>query len=231
MSHKQREQRLLSDLEALRALKADSTIFDFETSGDPPERYTLTFRGKGLQPDSSAPSDVAVTDFHQCDLRLSYSYPERPPDVRWLTPVLHPNISFSGCIHLRDIGLDWTPELGLDNVCERLWDVARMAHHDHDKATNYSAKNWIEKNPDYPLPVDPRPLRDKAMTRVAGGNVVRYQRLQGGKPQLSQPASAPASEVLFIGDDAPAAAVPPAPERPRRRPAPANDGDILYIEE
>jgi ubiquitin-protein ligase len=233
VSQAEREQRLLSDLEALRALKNESTIFDFEASGDPPDRYLLTFRGKGLCSEPAAKNDVKTIDFHQCDLRLPYSYPERPPDIRWITPVLHPNISFSGCINARDIGIHWTPEVGLDSVCERLWDIARLAFVDADKAVNYSAKNWFEANPSQAKPVDPRPLRDRSTGRQASGNVVRYER--HGQGRLKLPAAAPAppsADILFIGDDPPPAPVREAPPRqlPRRRPS-AGDGDILYIEE
>jgi ubiquitin-protein ligase len=35
--------------------------------------------------------------------RMPYGYPERPPDIRWLTPILHPNISFSGFLNLRKL--------------------------------------------------------------------------------------------------------------------------------
>src|SRR5687768_12904531 len=89
-----RENRLRTDLAALEALRAQSTILQFETS-EPADRYTITFRGKGLAR-SAAGSDISIVELHQVDLRLPFSYPQRPPDIRWLTPILHPNISFSG---------------------------------------------------------------------------------------------------------------------------------------
>jgi len=42
-----RENRLRTDLAALEALRAQSTILQFEAS-QPADRYTITFRGKGL---------------------------------------------------------------------------------------------------------------------------------------------------------------------------------------
>jgi ubiquitin-protein ligase len=217
----QRDQRLLADLEAMRVLKGASTIFDFETKGDPPDRYTVLFRGKGLTRGTSSTGGVQVVEFHRCEVRLPYSYPERPPDVRWLTPIFHPNVSFSGFLNLREIGLTWEKGLGLDVVCERLWDVARGGYTNLDAATNYAAKNWYaQEGQAYGLPVDQRPLRDRAVSQSE--NVVRYQR-RGVSPQPAD--SAPSEEqadVLYIGEDT------PPPEMPRQRPR-ADGDDVFYI--
>ena len=138
-----------------------SSIFDFTATGDPPDRYSLMFRGKGIARDASPRSDVEFVQLHEIDLRLPYSYPSLPPDLRWVTPILHPNVSFSGFIHLRDVGLPWDDSVTLDAVCERLWDVARLAYMNLDRATNFSAKNWVEKPNRLTLPVDARILRQQ----------------------------------------------------------------------
>jgi ubiquitin-protein ligase len=173
MDPESRAARLKSDLAALESLRGESTILSLEPAGEPPDRYTLTFRGKGLGREGMS-TDVSVIELHQVDLRMPYSYPERPPDVRWLTPIVHPNVSFSGFLNLAEIGLPWTPDLTLDVLCERLWDVARGAYVNLEKAANYSAKNWYEQECRFELPVDVRPLRDKAGVSVT--NVVKYQR-------------------------------------------------------
>ena len=61
MDLESRQERLEADRESLAALAAASTIFSFDTSGEPPDRYTLTFRGKGLARDSSASAEVAIS--------------------------------------------------------------------------------------------------------------------------------------------------------------------------
>lgn len=225
-----REERLSADFEALKALKAASSVFDFETAGDLPERYTLLFRGKGVSREATPHAQVEFVELHKVDIRLPYSYPDRPPDIRWLTPILHPNISFSGFIDLADVGLPWSPGLGLDVVCERLWDLARLAYVNLGKPANYAAKHWHEKDCQLPLPVDARPLRDKGGT-APSKNVIRYQR-RGQTRDLA--AAAVADDVLYIGDDAPAPRPPiiaePVP-RIQRPPRVRRDGedDVLYI--
>ena len=226
MDPESREERLKADRELLMALQSASSIFTCEPVGDPPDRYTLTFRGKGLGRDASASSEVVTIELHQIDLRMPYSYPNSPPDIRWLTPIWHPNVSFSGFVNLADIGLAWTKDVPLDLVCERLWDVARAEFRNDAKATNYAAKNWFEKECQVPLPVDRRPLRDRGAG--SGGNIVRYERRAGQGVAL---AGAPASgDVMFIDENTP---TPPVPQRqpyvPVARRRPPNDEDVMYI--
>ena len=222
-----RDERLLADFEALQALKAASGILDFEAAGEKPERYTIVFRGQGVGREPSAKGDVEYVDLHKIDIRLPFTYPERPPDIRWLTPIFHPNVSFSGFIDLADIGLPWHADLGLDAVCERLWDLARLAYVNPDQPANYSAKNWHEKGCRLPLPVDARPLRNRQAP--ASQNVIRYQR----RGQTREPAVASAnSEILFIGEDTPTPTLPAAAAPLVHVPRPArqdDNDDVLYI--
>jgi ubiquitin-protein ligase len=234
MSTADRTQRLRDEHEVLRHLKAASSLFDFETSGNPPDRYTLIFRGKGITRGTSSKAEIETVELHRCDVRLPYSYPDRPPDIRWLTPIFHPNVSFSGYVDVKDIGLPWDKNLALDVVCERLWDMARLAYVDLDKASNYAAKNWFEDHGELERPVDLRPLRDRESS--SGANVVRYQRR--GAPRAARPQAPAAGGVLYIGEDTPVPASPAstsaAPRRrqaaPRPRTSGAGDDDILFIE-
>ena len=223
MDQQSRHERLKGDREALAALAGASTIFSFEASGEAPDRYLLVFRGKGLARGTSSAGDVTLVDLHQIDLRMPYAYPGSPPDVRWLTPLWHPSVSFSGFVNLADVGLVWNRDLPIDVVCERLWDIARGAYLPA-KGTNYAAKNWFDKECQYKLPIDSRPLRDRAL--MGGTNIVRYERRSGQGMRFS---GAPArSEVIFIDEDTP---TPPVPERQpyvpvgRRK----NGEDVIYI--
>jgi ubiquitin-protein ligase len=221
MDQAQRAERLRADLQQLERLKASSTIFDFEATDQPPDRYVLSFRGKGAGRDPAAQADVSIRELHQVELRLPYSYPDRPPDIRWLTPLVHPNISFSGFVNLAEIGLPWSSALGLDVICERLWDVARLDFVNADKAANYSAKHWLETECPHELPLDRRPLRDKLTANRA--NVVRYERR--GQAVLIA-AGQPSGDVLFIDENTPAPPLPPRPDLRRRR---ASDDEVIYI--
>ncbi|MCO6457820.1 MAG: hypothetical protein J5I93_21145 [Pirellulaceae bacterium] len=239
MDQQQRQARLRVDLETLTALKQVSPILDFSSTGQPPDRYTLVFRGRGLCREPAAAGQLVLVDEHRCELRLSYSYPEHAPDVRWLSPIFHPNVSFSGYINLRDIGIPWESRVGLDVVCERLWDVARFATLNLERAANFAAQNYFWQQTDWSLPTDPRPLR--GLVYPSAENLVQYElRGQAEAPILR---ARPAADVLFIGEDTP---VPPDPLplapvprgnvwQARRAPTgpaaaqPGRDDDVLYI--
>jgi ubiquitin-protein ligase len=215
-----RSQRIRDDLAALQALEQASTIFKCLPQGDPPERLTLKFHGSGVRRETSANAKAEIAREHEIELRLPYSYPEAAPDVRWITPLFHPNVSFSGFVNLADIGLDWTPDMGLDLVCERLWDVIRLEQFNNERAVNYAARKWLEEQTALPLPVDARPLRDRAAS--TNRNVVKYRRR--GQPE---PMGIDSDEVLFIDDDVDVVPLPPAGAGRSRR---GGDEDILYIE-
>ncbi len=218
MSDPSRNARLQTDLESLEALKRDSSIFDFESNGHPPDRYTFIFRGKGVKRAPPSESDVEMIDLHRCDVRLPYSYPDRPPDVRWITSIFHPNISFSGFINLRDVGLSWHSGSTLVEVCERLWDVARLSYMNLDRAVNYSARNWFKDQKALTLPVDTRSLQDRV--RPVNANVVRYERR--GVQRSIRPRVL-SGDVLYIGEDT------PTPDDSAGKDW-SGDDDILYIE-
>lgn len=211
-----RSKRLAAELKVMRALAQQSSILEFETKGDPPEEYKVTLRGKGLSRTSTYGGDVQCVDVHELQIRLGYTYPRRPPEVRWLTPIFHPNVSTIGYVQLEDCGLQWVEKMTLDVVCERLWDLARGAYVNVEKSMNYSARKWYSEKCDIALPVDHRPLRDRG--GPPPGNVIRYRRGPAGK----EPAP---GEILYIGEDT--SRPPPRPKpRPRRR---KDEDDILYI--
>lgn len=221
MSQPAREKRLANDLETLRALKKRSELFDFECNGELPDRYTLVFHGKGVSRTLNPYAKIETVDLHRCNLRLPYSYPERPPDIRWLTPIFHPNVAFSGFIHLRDIGIEWQSHVTLDDICEQLWDVARLEYFELSTATNYAAKDWFEEHADFARPVDKRFLRERRVP--SGVNVVKYER-RG--TSMALPSVKNEDEVFFIGENTPIPHLPGASIQERKNRA---DDDVIYI--
>src|ERR1051325_4741293 len=87
-----RDRRLKSDHQALERLKVQSSILDFEVVDSTPTRYIVSFRVKGLMqpPNSDA---VTIQEFHQVEIRLGVNYPRSKPDLKWKSPLFHPNIS------------------------------------------------------------------------------------------------------------------------------------------
>ena len=218
MTQRERETRLRVEFATMAGLQQASSIFRFETDRDPPDRYHVTFAGRGITRGTSSPEVVEFIDLHRCEIRLPLLFPDLAPDVRWLTPIFHPNVSFSGFVPLSDIGLAWNRSLGLDDVCERLWDVARAAFVDDEQATNIGAKNWYREPHGITLPADTRPLRDLA--RPADDAVIRCEQ-QVAPTNVRTGAT---RDVLYINEDT---ATPELPAAPRG--VGGKDKDVLYI--
>jgi len=173
-----RFERLRADLDALRRLREQSTIFDFQVTDEspgPPEQYLLTFRGKGAtRKDPKSP--VVIAEFHQVEITMGPYYPTLEPTIQWKTPLFHPNVTDRGEVFFGAWGQDWVPGLGLDALCERLWDMIRFAIFDTTRPLNLDAADWTRSQGYYKFPLDPRPLRDKPPAAAAEpSNVILFE--------------------------------------------------------
>jgi ubiquitin-protein ligase len=160
-----RLRRLRSDLAALEKLKAESSVFSFKSTGRPPQQYSVIFHGTSLARDRGK---VCVREFHEVEIKLGASYPRTMPEIRWLTPIYHPNISEIGMVCLGAYGTHWVPSLALDELCVMLWDMARYQNYDIRSPYNREAAQWAANQTTFRFPMDARALRD---TREALGRV------------------------------------------------------------
>jgi len=115
------------------------------------------------------------------------------PELSWKTPIFHPNISGSGVVCLGGYGTHWVPSLNLDELCGMLWDMIRYENFDVESPYNREAAHWAKIQSSFPLPIDPRPLRDK----IAGNEPTPSEI---AKPPITAAPRAPA-DVIFIGSD------------------------------
>ena len=208
MTTENRRNRLASEHRSLLALRKRSSILDFQCTGDPPDQYSLTFRGRGVAISLAAPQTIDPIDEHVIEVRLPYSFPSVPPDVRWKTPLFHPNVSFSGLIDWPAIGLVWQPDSGIDILCERLWDVARFAHLDLTSPRNVAAVGWFQSDSPFAVPLDARPLRDLDAPRPKQDPKSRF------------------AGILWITEDAPTPDLPIHIVSPR---AGGGENELFYI--
>jgi hypothetical protein len=151
------QRRLRTDRAALERLQSESTILRFTAFGNPATRYLIEFRGKSLARERAK---VAIAESHQVEIKLGSSYPRTMPELRWLTPVYHPNISEIGLVCLGGYGTHWVPSLQLDELCVMLWDMARFHNYDLRSPYNRDAALWAANQSTFRFPTDPRPLRD-----------------------------------------------------------------------
>jgi ubiquitin-protein ligase len=238
-----RIRRLRSDLAALERLRAESSVLKFRVQkGDsrlPPQHYIIEFHGKSLARERGP---VGLRKHHEVEIKLGASYPRTMPELRWLTPIYHPNISEIGMVCLGGYGTHWVPSLNLDELCGMLWDMARYHNYDIRSPYNREAALWVANQKNFLFPLDTRPLRDlrAALGRVdspkpavpdpppllepvsaePGSKAARYrdflQKQTSGNGPLDPPTvwepDEPEGELIFL--DAPAE-LPTAPPRPR----------------
>ena len=212
--------RLRSDRSALERLRDESTIFRFRASGDPAQRYLIEFHGASLARERGK---VAVQRVHQVEVKLGASYPRSMPELRWLSPIYHPNISEIGLVCLGGYNTHWVPSLQLDELCEMLWDMARYHNYDLRSPYNRDAALWASSQSTFAFPMDHRPLRD---LRVARGRVEPSPTRTASLLRDNPAAPTEEGEVLLLLDAE--VELPPRREPPTPRPSPPPD--VLFID-
>src|SRR4051794_31719615 len=160
-----RIRRLRSDLAAMDRLRAESSVLQFHAYGTPAQHYKVQFLGRSLARERGK---VTVRERHEFEIRLGASYPRTMPEIRWLTPIYHPNISEIGMVCLGGYGTHWVPSLNLDELCTMLWDMTRFHNYDIRSPYNRDAALWAANQSTFLFPLDSRPLRD---LRAALGRV------------------------------------------------------------
>ena len=122
---------------------------------------------------------VRVLEKHHVEIKLGSSYPRTIPEIRWLTPVYHPNISEIGMVCLGGYGTHWVPSVQLDELCTMLWDMLRYHNYDIRSPYNRDAALWVAQQQTIRFPTDARPLRD---LRAALGRVATAAATTRGSP-------------------------------------------------
>ncbi len=152
--------------------------------------------------DGNGKGKVIFRDHHEVEIKLGSSYPRTMPELRWLTPIYHPNISEIGLVCLGGYGTHWVPSLHLDDLCIMLWDIVRYHNYDIRSPYNRDAALWAANQTTYAFPTDARPLRD---VRVAQGRIETTPLMVVEEPIIE----------LTVDDEAPenkAPSPPPPPE-------------------
>jgi ubiquitin-protein ligase len=216
--------RLRSDLAAMERLRSESSILEFRTHGNPVQRYIVEFRGKSLAREKGK---VVPRNHHEVEIKLGASYPRTMPELRWLTPIYHPNISEIGLVCLGGYGTHWVPSLQLDELCVMLWDMARYHNYDVRSPYNREAALWAANQTGFQFPIDARPLRN---SRVALGRVeseavspAPVAPVAPAAPPEKAPSSEPQS-ICILDMEIDLRPIQPPPPRP------ADPPEVLFID-
>lgn len=161
-----RETRLRNDYKRMLDLTAVNDLITIEkTDGDPPETYALLFNCRGVA--TVGPSGPVYAEQHRVRLSLPVQYPTRPPQMRWLTPIFHPNINAEGTYVCVDT---WYPSKFLDDLCVTLGRMIQYKNYNPFNSLRLDAAIWSSENL-HLLPVDDRSLRPRSSGHAESNDI------------------------------------------------------------
>ncbi len=128
------------------ALRDHPHVALLAVSGQPPERYTIEYRVRGLAPslDTARQGPVAPRDIHHVEFFLPPDFPRKAPRVRVVTPVFHPNIDGA----LTTLGDDWDGASRVVDVIFRVGRALAYQEFELENPLNEEAKLWVMANRD-----------------------------------------------------------------------------------
>lgn len=144
--------------EKVRLARLRSPLLRVEPHGDPPDRYRVELRCRGLAKVDGKPEPA---ERHEVEIVLPADYPTRPPEVRWRTPIFHPNVLGSDHpYHPGKVCLGpWTPSQFLDDLVVRLAEMVQMKDYGLQSPLNPEAALWVKEH-EAELPLDSRDVRE-----------------------------------------------------------------------
>jgi ubiquitin-protein ligase len=140
-----RLERLAKESKRLEELVRDSDhvlIQPLEVRpGHPPEKYKVTFLCRGITGIEASGAPV-YGDRHEVEMYCHEGFPHEPPQLRWNTPIWHPNIQHAEPKNVCVNKPEWLGGMGLDDLCHLMFEMVQYK--------NYHALNI----PPYPYDSD-----------------------------------------------------------------------------
>ncbi|CAJ59522.1 MULTISPECIES: ubiquitin-conjugating enzyme E2 [Frankia] len=163
-----RDRRLAADARKVLELSENSDLIEARIvdagTGRPPEIWEVTFRCRGIV-GAERDGRPVYGDYHRVRIELGREYPRQAPGLRWLTPILHPNIEGHGA--QRVCIAQWHVGRTLETVVLMLGEMVQYKNYHAEMVPPYPLDNkaakWALKAEragyfSRSRPVDPRPL-------------------------------------------------------------------------
>jgi ubiquitin-protein ligase len=152
-----RTRRLMADADAIRRAFQEFPLIRIQRAlGNPPDRYEIIYKVRGLQRGPEGAPVVRVQ--HAAKIALTLDYPRQSPQCRMLTPVFHPNIE-PGTICVGD---HWTAGERLVDLIIRIGELITYQAYNIKSPLDGEAAMWADQNA-HRLPIDARDLRPPNM--------------------------------------------------------------------
>ncbi len=153
-----RETRLRNDYGHVRSLVNRSEFINIlTTDGDPVEKYLIRYTCQGVEKITPSGKPL-LRDVHEVSIYLHAEYPLKQPQLKWLTPIFHPNIHVTGAVC---IGAWWAAKT-LDELLMTLGEMIQYKNYDPRDPMNSKAAAWALRNKRL-FPVDRRDLKGQSL--------------------------------------------------------------------
>ncbi|MBK8434762.1 MAG: hypothetical protein IPL28_27220 [Chloroflexi bacterium] len=158
MSFNIRETRLRNDYNrVLEMVNRSDLLHIVRTEGDPPDKYQIRYTCRGVESINAAGAPT-IREVHEVSVYLHAEYPLKQPQLKWLTPIFHPNIHATGAVC---IGA-WWPAKTLDELILNLGDMIQYKNLDPKDPMNSKAAAWALRNK-HRFPIDERDLKGSSL--------------------------------------------------------------------
>lgn len=133
--------RLYNDYKEVKELIGNHPYIEIkDVMGDPPERYLINYKIKGLVQNGK---EIAEKDSHLCEIILSGDYPRHEPICRLISMVVfHPNIA-PNKICIAD---HWAAGESLSDIIIRIGEMICYQNYNIKSPLNGEAAKWAEEN-------------------------------------------------------------------------------------
>jgi len=139
-----RLRRLAADYDKIRTEFAGHPYIDVEpVRGNPPERYRVTYRVRGIRELDSGKRPI-YQDMHVATIYLHSGYPREKPKCTLETPIWHPNFGSYICI-----GDHWGAGETLMDVIVQIGDMIQYKSYNPKSPLNGTAAIWAKQHERY----------------------------------------------------------------------------------
>ena len=146
-----RTRRLTAEAEQMRLAfgGGDGPIRLLSAEGNPPERYRIAYRLRGLDRPGRSGDEPPTRHDHTIEIECTAEYPRISPRCRILTPIFHPNFDLATIC----VGDHWTAGERLVDLVVRIGEMIAYQAYNVKSPLNGEAAMWADMNRDR-LPVD-----------------------------------------------------------------------------
>lgn len=153
-----RETRLRNEYRRVQDLVNRSEFINLvRTEGDPPSKYLIQYTCRGVEKVKSNGEPV-YSEKHEVSIYLHAEYPIKQPQLKWLTPMYHPNIHVTGAVC---IGAWWASKW-LDELLLTMGEMIQYKNYDPKDPMNSKAAAWALRHKNL-FPVDQRGLKGQSL--------------------------------------------------------------------